>query len=234
MPSFSGRSSPPRLPFASGTRRRSRGCGRLYSTPISASTRAPSTRPCPCVLSISTRPRSRRSASGPGRERCWPISSISSRPAAPPQSASISCFPSPTACRPQTRSASGRNRRRSRLCARRSTSSRQTTRSLPRRSERRRLARFHRRAPRHLAPRGEVGLRSWRRRSQAVCTLYPGAASSLKELQDKAQGSGSLNSIPEHDQIIRRMPMVINVDDTLYPSFAGDVLGSLKGPRPTW
>ena len=47
MPSFSGRSSPPRSPFASGTRRRSRGCGRSYSTPISASTRAPSTRRLP-------------------------------------------------------------------------------------------------------------------------------------------------------------------------------------------
>ncbi|MET0380628.1 MAG: adenylate/guanylate cyclase domain-containing protein [Methyloceanibacter sp.] len=58
---------------------------------------------------------------------------------------------------------------------------------------------------------------------------YPGAASSLKELQDKAQGSGSLNWIPEHDQIIRRMPMVIRIGDTLYPSFAGDMLRLAQG-----
>ena len=48
-------------------------------------------------------------------------------------------------------------------------------------------------------------------------------------MQDKAQGSGSLNWIPEHDQIIRRMPMVIRVDDTLYPSFAGDMLRLAQG-----
>ena len=58
---------------------------------------------------------------------------------------------------------------------------------------------------------------------------YPGAAASLKELQDKAQGSGSLNWIPDHDQIIRRMPMVIRVGDTLYPSFAADMLRLAQG-----
>jgi adenylate cyclase len=58
---------------------------------------------------------------------------------------------------------------------------------------------------------------------------YPGAISSLKELQDNAQGSGSLNWIPEHDQIIRRMPMVIRVEDTLYPSFAPDMLRLAQG-----
>jgi adenylate cyclase len=58
---------------------------------------------------------------------------------------------------------------------------------------------------------------------------YPGAAASLKELQDKAQGAGSLNWIPDHDQIIRRMPMVIRVGDTLYPSFAADMLRLAQG-----
>ena len=58
---------------------------------------------------------------------------------------------------------------------------------------------------------------------------YPGAAASLKELQDKAQGAGSLNWIPDQDQIIRRMPMVISVGDTLYPSFAADMLRIAQG-----
>jgi adenylate cyclase len=58
---------------------------------------------------------------------------------------------------------------------------------------------------------------------------YPGAAASLKELQDKAQGAGSLNWIPDQDQIIRRMPMVISVGDTLYPSFAADMLRLAQG-----
>jgi adenylate cyclase len=58
---------------------------------------------------------------------------------------------------------------------------------------------------------------------------YPGAAASLKELQDKAQGAGSLNWIPDQDQIIRRMPMVVRIGDTLYPSFAADMLRLAQG-----
>jgi adenylate cyclase len=58
---------------------------------------------------------------------------------------------------------------------------------------------------------------------------YPGAAASLKQLQDAAQGGGSLNWIPEHDQIIRSMPMVIAIGDTLFPSFAADMLRLAQG-----
>ena len=58
---------------------------------------------------------------------------------------------------------------------------------------------------------------------------YPGAAASLAELQDKAAGSGSLNWLPEHDQIIRRVPMVVQVDGKLFPSFAADMLRLAQG-----
>ena len=58
---------------------------------------------------------------------------------------------------------------------------------------------------------------------------YQGAAASLKELQDPAKGSGALNWIPEYDQIIRRMPMLVRVGDTLYPSLAADVLRLAQG-----
>jgi adenylate cyclase len=58
---------------------------------------------------------------------------------------------------------------------------------------------------------------------------YPGAAASLKVLQDPAQGVGALNWIPEYDQIIRRMPMLVRIGDTLYPSLAGDVLRLAQG-----
>jgi len=58
---------------------------------------------------------------------------------------------------------------------------------------------------------------------------YPGAAASLKELQDKASGAGSLNWLPEHDQIIRRMPMIARVGDNLYPSLAADMLRLAQG-----
>ncbi len=58
---------------------------------------------------------------------------------------------------------------------------------------------------------------------------YPGAAASLKVLQDPAQGAGALNWIPEFDQIIRRMPMVVRIGDTLYPSLVADVLRLAQG-----
>ncbi|HXG79414.1 MAG TPA: adenylate/guanylate cyclase domain-containing protein [Methyloceanibacter sp.] len=58
---------------------------------------------------------------------------------------------------------------------------------------------------------------------------YPGAAASLKLLQDAAQGGGSLNWIPEQDQIIRRIPMIVSVNGKLYPSFAADLLRLAQG-----
>jgi adenylate cyclase len=58
---------------------------------------------------------------------------------------------------------------------------------------------------------------------------YPGAAASLKELQDQARGAGALNWIPEHDQIIRRMPMMVRIGDKLYPSLAIDLLRLAQG-----
>jgi adenylate cyclase len=58
---------------------------------------------------------------------------------------------------------------------------------------------------------------------------YAGAAASLPALQDKAAGTGSLNWLPEHDQIIRRVPMMVQVGDTLYPSFAADILRVAQG-----
>src|SRR5689334_17540551 len=58
---------------------------------------------------------------------------------------------------------------------------------------------------------------------------YPGAAASLKELQDKAKGAGSLNWIPEHDQIIRHVPMLVRIGDKLYPSLPADLLRLAQG-----
>lgn len=58
---------------------------------------------------------------------------------------------------------------------------------------------------------------------------YPGAAASLPELQSGASGAGSLNWLPEHDQIIRRMPMLVRIGDKLYPSLAADMLRLAQG-----
>ncbi|MEM7192671.1 MAG: adenylate/guanylate cyclase domain-containing protein, partial [Pseudomonadota bacterium] len=58
---------------------------------------------------------------------------------------------------------------------------------------------------------------------------YPGATSSLKKLQTPAVGAGALNWVPEHDQIIRRMPILVSIEDSLYPSFAADLLRVAQG-----
>jgi adenylate cyclase len=58
---------------------------------------------------------------------------------------------------------------------------------------------------------------------------YPGATSSLADLQNAAIGAGALNWVPEYDQIIRRMPIVVTLDETLYPSFAAELLRVAQG-----
>jgi adenylate cyclase len=58
---------------------------------------------------------------------------------------------------------------------------------------------------------------------------YPGAVTSLTLLQEKASGDGSINWIPEHDQIIRRVPMLITVGDNLYPALSADLLRLAQG-----
>ncbi|ODS03222.1 hypothetical protein AUC71_10765 [Methyloceanibacter marginalis] len=57
---------------------------------------------------------------------------------------------------------------------------------------------------------------------------------SLKVLQEPALGAGALNWIPEFDQIIRRMPILVRVGDTLFPSLSADVLRLAQAPRPMW
>lgn len=49
---------------------------------------------------------------------------------------------------------------------------------------------------------------------------FPGGTPSLAMLSDKAKGIGAVNWLPEHDQIVRRVPLFITIGDTLYPSLA--------------
>ena len=58
---------------------------------------------------------------------------------------------------------------------------------------------------------------------------FDGATASLPILQEKGSGVGTLNWLPDHDQIIRRMPMIVDVGGQLYPSFAADLLRLAQG-----
>ena len=53
---------------------------------------------------------------------------------------------------------------------------------------------------------------------------YEGMLSSIPELQSAASGSGALNWIPDFDQIVRRIPLVISMSETLYPSLSVEIL----------
>ena len=53
---------------------------------------------------------------------------------------------------------------------------------------------------------------------------FAGATASIAELQRGAKGSGALNWIPEYDQIIRHLPLLVKVGDRLYPSLAAEAI----------
>ena len=58
---------------------------------------------------------------------------------------------------------------------------------------------------------------------------YPGILPNVALLQENAVGTGVVNSVPEVDGLVRRVPMVIRVGDALYPALGLDVLRGLAG-----
>tara|TARA_B110000459_G_scaffold203742_1_gene261532 strand:+ start:223 stop:2010 length:1788 start_codon:yes stop_codon:yes gene_type:complete len=53
---------------------------------------------------------------------------------------------------------------------------------------------------------------------------YPGILRQLPKLQVTAKGVGLINSSPEVDGVVRRLPIVVSSQDGLYPSFALEML----------
>ncbi len=58
---------------------------------------------------------------------------------------------------------------------------------------------------------------------------FPGAVTSLPELEAGAWGNGFINSDPDPDGINRRVPLVLRLGDTLYPSIAAEALRVAQG-----
>ncbi|BAQ17796.1 CHASE2 domain-containing protein [Methyloceanibacter caenitepidi] len=81
----------------------------------------------------------------------------------------------------------------------------------------------------HALPEAKAGISFGGDDPRLFAPHYPGATSSLKELQTPAVGAGALNWVPEYDQIIRRMPILVTLDETLYPSFSADLLRVAQG-----
>jgi adenylate cyclase len=58
---------------------------------------------------------------------------------------------------------------------------------------------------------------------------FKSAVVNLPVLSEKAAGSGFNNWIPEQDQVIRKLPLLIRVGDALYPSIAAEGLRVAQG-----
>jgi adenylate cyclase len=58
---------------------------------------------------------------------------------------------------------------------------------------------------------------------------FSAAVRTLPEIEKGAAGNGALNSIPDFDQILRRVPLLLEMDGTLYPSLAAEAMRVAQG-----
>jgi adenylate cyclase len=58
---------------------------------------------------------------------------------------------------------------------------------------------------------------------------YPGVIANVPQLQERAAGVGIVNTFPEVDGSVRRLPLVIASDDTVYPALALETLRVATG-----
>ena len=58
---------------------------------------------------------------------------------------------------------------------------------------------------------------------------YPGILPNVPILQESAAGTGVVNTAPEVDGLVRRVPMLVRVGEALYPALGLDVLRGLAG-----
>jgi adenylate cyclase len=58
-----------------------------------------------------------------------------------------------------------------------------------------------------------------------------GASGNLPSLEKAAAGIGALNWFPDHDQILRRIPIVVGISAKLYPSLVTEALRVFNGAR---
>jgi adenylate cyclase len=58
---------------------------------------------------------------------------------------------------------------------------------------------------------------------------FSGAVPNLEELEAAATGNGAFNALPELDQVIRHVPLLLRAGDMVYPSLAAEALRVAKG-----
>ncbi len=60
---------------------------------------------------------------------------------------------------------------------------------------------------------------------------FRGASGNLPALEKAAAGIGALNWLPDHDQILRRIPLIVGIGDKLYPSLTAEALRVFNGAK---
>ena len=60
---------------------------------------------------------------------------------------------------------------------------------------------------------------------------FAGASGNLPMLERAAAGIGVLNWLPDHDQILRRIPLIVGISDQLYPSLVAEALRVYSGAK---
>lgn len=69
---------------------------------------------------------------------------------------------------------------------------------------------------------------------EAVGDLVPrfaGVSANLPAFEQAAAGLGVMNWFPDHDQILRRIPLVVSIDGKLYPSLTAEALRVFHGAK---
>ena len=60
---------------------------------------------------------------------------------------------------------------------------------------------------------------------------YPGILRTPSLLEENSKGIGLLTAIPDEDNLVRKMPLVLSVESKLYPSFGLEILRLLQGAK---
>jgi len=84
-------------------------------------------------------------------------------------------------------------------------------------------------AGRSAAPQSKGGFASAGDDPLPFVQRYRGAVTTLPAIEAAAAGNGATNYVPDADNTVRRAPLLLALNDTLYPSFAAEALRVAQG-----
>ena len=81
------------------------------------------------------------------------------------------------------------------------------------------------------SPQGKASFATMGDNVAALLPGFSGATRNLPAFEQAAAGVGALNWLPDHDQILRRIPMVVRIAGELYPSLVAETLRVVNGVK---